>query len=99
MKTDEPRFALESRAIFFRPRPTPDYFVTDLYRGPRENHTQKKYVPVAMASALAAERRRRPAMPRPQHEVGGTMDLRSPSTLRLNRSNVKRKAASRGRMR
>ena len=94
-----PRNVPNNRTIIFnRARMMPDRFMDEKYRAGRENHTQKKYAPLAIAASLVTHNRLRPPMAR-VHETADTMGLRSHSTLRLNRSNVKRKAAARGRMR
>jgi hypothetical protein len=75
----------------------PGWFVEKSFRGARENHTQKKYLPLAMEfSLLAASRWKPPRCPPPPSRSSRTRS-RSPSTLRLNLSNVKRKPAARGR--
>lgn len=70
----------------------------DVYRGGREEHTQKKFVPTAMNESLVTTSRWKAPARRPQR-VDGIQSRRSPSTLELNRSNVKHKPAARGRMR
>jgi hypothetical protein len=129
---NNPPFATANNpAVFNRPQLKPDhFFVADLYRGPRENHAQKKYVPIAMALSLATESRWQSPMARARRvaedrspsppsgeRVGvrgqalapntfiiqnsslGRKHLRSPGSVRLNRSNVKRKPGARGRTR
>lgn len=78
-------------------RNEPERFVEKIFRGAREHHTQKKYVPMAMNFSLLATSRWKPPKRRPPASSAGRTGLRSPSTLRLNRSNVKRKPAARGR--
>jgi len=62
-------------------------------RGVCENHTQKQFVPAAMYFSLTLSRQLKPAPPKPESQ-GGRTRQHSPSTLLLNRSNVKRKAAA-----
>ena len=68
----------------------------DLQRGRREDHTQERYVPEAMNLTLTTKERWKPAKPRAGSK-GGRVRRRSPSTLQLNNSNVKRKSKARGR--
>jgi hypothetical protein len=69
----------------------------ELCRSPRERHTQKRFVPVAMSFSLQSASPRKLATSRPQTK--STRPAHRPSTLQLNRSNVKRKPAARGRTR
>lgn len=71
-------------------------FIEELYRSPRECHTQKRFVPAAMKGSLQVMSRGKRAIPRLPPKSGRTA-RRAPSTLLLNRSNVRRKPAARGR--
>ena len=71
--------------------------IEETYRSPRERHTQKQFVPVAMNASLQAPSRWKSPAPKPRAK--SAISERSPSTLRLNRSNVKRKPSARGRTR
>jgi hypothetical protein len=75
------------------------FVVEEIHHGRRENHTQKKFVPMAVKLSLWATSRWKPNAPKPRRKGGGRIRQRSPSTLYLNRSNVKRKSAARGRSR
>lgn len=70
----------------------------EIYR-PREPHTQKKFVQRAINLTLAPGNDSKNPADRPAPIAGARASRRSPSTLRLNRSNVKRKPAARGRTR
>jgi hypothetical protein len=73
-------------------------FLTEEYHiGRREKHTQRRYVPAAMTLSLVTTSRWTDPLPRPQRKGGGRLRRRSPSTLQLNNSNVKRKPKARGR--
>jgi len=76
----------------------PERFIDEVYRSGRERHTQKKFVPAAMNFSLETSSRWKQPLSRPQSKAGRAL-WRSPSTLRLNRSNVKRKPSARGRTR
>jgi|GEM_PF-3636170 len=71
----------------------------ELQRGRREDHTQKRYVPEAMNLTLVIAERWKPKKKVSGHKSGGRARRRSPSILRLNSSNVKRKPKARGRTR
>lgn len=76
----------------------PERFIKEIDRGPRENNTRKTFVPIAMNSSLRTINRWKTSLPRPQPAT--IQPVRHwPSTLQMNRSNVKRKAAARGRAR
>lgn len=76
----------------------PDRFMNEIYRSPRECHTQKKYVSAAMNQSLQPVSRWKSSVPRSRPKTGQP-DRRVISTLLLNRSNVKRKSPARGRTR
>ncbi|HEU6447899.1 MAG TPA: hypothetical protein VFV23_05635 [Verrucomicrobiae bacterium] len=77
----------------------PERFGTgELHRGRREDHTQRGFVPAAMEAALEMVPRK-PAKRGSASKGAGRNRRRSPSTLLLNNSNVKRKPAGRGRTR
>lgn len=63
----------------------------------REQHTQKKFVPAAQYFSLTMHRQVPKCDPPLKKPVGRVLYHR-PSTSQLNASNVKRKAADRGRM-
>jgi hypothetical protein len=74
----------------------PEQFLPeDIYHA-RERHTQKRFVPAAMNLSLVMESRWKPSQ-QVTTLHGGRVRRRSPSTLQLNNSNVKRKATARGR--
>ena len=80
------------------PTDRPRRFLTEEYHiGRREDHTQKRFVPAAMDLSLVTTSRWADPMPRPSAKGGGRSRRRSPSTLRLNNSNIKRKPRARGR--
>jgi hypothetical protein len=79
-----------------RRRLKPERFADEIYREGRENHTQKRFIPKAMKSALATTPRWKSPMRRSEYESGGRTLHRSPNTLRLNSSHVKHKPATRG---
>jgi len=80
------------------PTDRPRRFLTEEFHiGRRENHTQKQFVPAAITLSLVTTSRWTEPLPRPTRKGGGRIHRRSPSTLRLNNSNVKRKARARGR--
>src|SRR5882757_8472739 len=80
------------------PADQPERFLTEEFHvGRREDHTQKIFVPEAMNRLLVTTNRWAEPIPRPQRKSGGRVRRRSPSTLHLNRSNVKRKSKARGR--
>ena len=82
------------------PTDRPRRFLTEEYHiGRREDHTQKRFVPQAMNLTLVTTSRWTEPLPRPAAKGGGRTARRSPSTLRLNNSNVKRKSRARGRSR
>lgn len=92
------RIALKNRpAASIRPGSKPERHIADLYRAGREDHTQRKFVPAAMDRSLVSRKRGKSPAARPQPKLAAGRDRRSPSTLRLNRSNVRRKPAARGR--
>ncbi|MBU6409799.1 MAG: hypothetical protein KGR98_05370 [Verrucomicrobia bacterium] len=79
------------------PAHRPKRFLTEeFHRGRREDHTQEQFVSRAMNQRLAAASRWKPPVP-PSHSQPGRLPHRSPSTLRWNIGNVKRKPAARGR--
>jgi len=86
-------------AISSRAGIVPERFTEEISRGRREEHTQKKFVPVAMNGSLLTKNRRKLAVAKPQPLAGAQGQWPSPSTLQLNRSNVKHKPAARGRTR
>lgn len=77
-------------------KPAEHFLADEVYRT-REDHTQKKFVPEAMNLSLVTTSRWAEKLSRPQRKGSGRVPRRSPSTLRLNNSNVKRKATARGR--
>lgn len=80
------------------PMGQPARFLTEeIHRGRREDHTAEKFVPVAMERSLVAISRWEEPAPKPGRQAGGRVRRRSPSTLRLNNSNVKRRSSARGR--
>jgi len=81
-----------------RPWIRPESFLEDIHRGPRENHTQRKYYPVAMNLSLVTRSRWKPPLPQPRIFLD-IAPPRRPGTFALNSSNVKRKPAARGRTR
>ncbi|MGH7943214.1 MAG: hypothetical protein ACREFR_19315 [Limisphaerales bacterium] len=81
---------------FKRRRLQYERFMEELYRSPRERHTQKQFVPTAMKGSLQVISRGKRAIPRLRPKSGRTA-RRVPSTLLLNRGNVRRKPAARGR--
>ena len=78
-------------------RMEPERFSEDITRGRRERHTQKEFIPKAMSFELAIRNRWKAAAALPKAKNGGRVRARSPSTRLLNKSNVKRKPAARGR--
>jgi len=82
----------------------PERFSTgELHRGRREDHTPKRFVPAAQEAALRQSNLQEGdscKSPAPKkHFASGRISRRSPSTLLLNRTNVKRKSSARGRAR
>lgn len=79
----------------------PERFIEEIYRGARERHTQKKFAPVAMTASLQTISRWKTPRRRPRSKAAatGTAWQYWPSTFQLNRTNVKRKPAARGRAR
>lgn len=75
----------------------PERFIEKEYRSGRERHTQKRYIPAAVNYSL--ETRSRWKSPVARARTPESRPRRSPSTLQLNRSNVKRKPSARGRTR
>jgi hypothetical protein len=78
-------------------RMEPERFSEDITRGRRERHTQKTFIPKAMSFSLAIRNRWKAVASRPKVKVGGRARSRSPSTRLMNKTNVKRKPAARGR--
>jgi hypothetical protein len=78
-------------------RMEPERFSEDITRGRRERHTQKTFIPRAMSFSLAIRNRWKAAASQPKAKGGGRARTRSPSTRLLNKTNVKRKPAARGR--
>ncbi|HEV2455215.1 MAG TPA: hypothetical protein VGY98_13205 [Verrucomicrobiae bacterium] len=76
----------------------PERFAGDLYRSPREDHTQKHFVPAAMTNSIQTTNRRK-STPSHSQPKARQPSQRGASTLLLNRSNVKRKPSARGRTR
>jgi hypothetical protein len=76
----------------------PERFAGDLYRSPREDHTQKHFVPATITNSLQTTKRRKSTPSRLQPKAREAAQ-RGASTLLLNRSNVKRKPSARGRTR
>jgi hypothetical protein len=72
-----PRNVLNNRTVFNRARSMPDRFMDGKYRASRENHTQKKYAPLAIAASLAVHNRWKPPMARPRH-MSPKIDLPRP---------------------
>ena len=101
MKIDAPGKNIPKRSLTLkRPRRQPERSVDEIYRTGRERHTQKKFVPAAMNFSLETGSRWKAPAARARSGGGtGRVQRRSPSTLQLNRSNVKRKPSARGRTR
>lgn len=78
-------------------RMEPEHFTEHLARSLRESHTQKEFVPKAMGFSLAVKSRWKAAASRAGAKRTGRVRARSPSTRLLNKTNVKRKPAARGR--
>lgn len=78
----------------------PEQFSGEIYRGARECHTRKRFVARAMNYSFVAGSRGKSPAARPRSKVAvGTAWYYWPGTFLLNRSNVKRKPAARGRTR
>ncbi|HZF02444.1 MAG TPA: hypothetical protein VE344_11200 [Methylomirabilota bacterium] len=93
-----PIHAARRRGGALPPMDKPERFVVEeIHHGRREDHTQKKFTPKAMNLSLMTTSRWKSSATELQRNVGGRIRRRSPSTLHLNNSNVKRKASSRGR--
>jgi hypothetical protein len=77
-------------------KPSERFRAQEIYR-PREDRTQKRFVPEAMNLSLVTTSHWAEKLSRLQSKGGGRIPQRSPSTLRWNNHNVNRKAAARGR--
>ena len=82
-----------------RPKPPADqqerFLAEELHRGRREEHTQRKFAREAMRVAVRPGGGIEPQMREAERRGAGRIHVRSPSTYRFNKSNVKRKPAAR----
>ncbi|HTR41729.1 MAG TPA: hypothetical protein VMH87_08960 [Pseudomonadales bacterium] len=79
-------------------RSEPEPFSEEMARGSRESHLQNKFFPAAMYFSLSMRSRWNIAALKPNAKAADCVRKRSPGTLRLDKNNVKRKPAVRGRI-